>query len=395
VDRGFDTYNLVGDMRSEARISRRRAFAFACVGSILAAAVVASGCDSASFVPPRPAGLVGPGSGAPGSPAAPAAGVTGAPTAGARPIELIVGHREVDESEDLKAKARAQAGIDKARIRISVAGEKETPGRPADLVREASARHPMALVVEVTDPTDRELAQAIGEARAGGVPVVLVGHPLAAPSPASSSPSGEPILVVPEAFPASARILVDAAINNARNAKLKIDGGAVLVINTAGDPLIDDRAQALRNALREAGVKNIQEIRFDLDLDLAKQKVVELLRADRKPGMVFSPDQVGFSAAYNATTVLGDERPFVVAGYSNDESGATMARTGEFAAVAIFSPERLIRKAITTAVLAAEGKRFPERIEIRIPVHVSPPSSGAPQMSAMRAKAKQAAEGRQ
>ena len=98
--------------------------------------------------------------------------------------------------------------------------------------------------------------------------------------------------------------------------------------------------------MREAGVKNIQEIRFAGDLDEAKKKVIELLRADRKPGMVFSPDQIGFSASYNGTSVLGDERPYVVAGYSNDESGSIMARSGEFAAVAIFSPERLIRKAI-------------------------------------------------
>ena len=71
------------------------------------------------------------------------------------------------------------------------------------------------------------------------------------------------------------------------------------------------------------------------------------------------------------------------------------ARSGEFAAVAIFSPERLIRKAITTGVLAAEGKRIPERVELRIPVHVSPPKTGAPQMNSMRAKSKQAAQRRQ
>jgi ABC-type sugar transport system substrate-binding protein len=398
VDRGFDTESLVGDLRSQAQISRGRACAFACAGVILAGAVVFSGCDSASFVPPRPAGLVGSGAGAPTATTEPAAGaVSGATTTGARPIELIVGHREAAESEELKGKARAQAGTDKVLIRTSVAGEKDTPGRQADLVREATARHPLALVVEVTDPADRELGLAIGEARAGGLPVVLVGRPLAGtnPSGTSSSRSGEPILVAPEAFEASARILVAAAINNAKNAKFTIDGGAVLVINTASDPLAESRTMALRNALREAGVKNIQEIRFAGDLDEAKKKVIELLRADRKPGMVLSPDQIGFTASYNCTSVLGDERPYVVAGYSNDESGSTMARSGEFAAVAIFSPERLIRKAITTAVHATEGQRVPERVDLRIPVHVSPEKAGAPQMQSMRAKARQAASGRE
>jgi ABC-type sugar transport system substrate-binding protein len=282
----------------------------------------------------------------------------------------------------------------KVRIRISVAGEKETPGREADLVREATARHPLALVVEVTHPSNRELAQAITEARAGGIPVVLVGQALAGTSPAGSSPSGELILVAPEAFATSARTLVDAAINNARNIKFTVDGGAVLVINTAADLLVEDRAQALRNALREAGVKNIREIRFAGDPNEAKQKVIELLRADRKPGMVVSTDQVGLSASYDGTSVLGDERPYVVAGYSHEEGGSNLARTGEFAAVAIFAPERLIRKAITTAVHAAQGQRFPERVDVRIPVHVSPSNAGAPQMKAMRDKAKQAVSGR-
>jgi hypothetical protein len=393
VDRVFDTYSLVGDVKREALISRRRAYACACA-VVLLAAVVLPGCDSTSFVPPRPAGLVGPGSGTPGTATTPAAGVvSGATATGARPIELIASHREATESEELKGRARAQAGIDKVRIRISVAGEKDTPGREADLVREATARHPRALVVEVIDPSDRDLAQAIGQARAGGLPVVLVGRALTGTSPAGSSPSGELILVAPEAFAKSARILVDAAINNARNAKFTVDSGAVLVMNTASDPLVDERALALRNALRDAGVKNIQEIRFAGDLDDAKKKVIELLRADRKPGMVFSPDQIGFSASYNASTTLGDERPYVVAGYSNDESGSTMARSGEFAAVAIFSPERLIRKAVTTALRASEGQRLPERVELGVPVHVSPPSAGAPKMQSMRAKARQSGSG--
>ena len=43
--------------------------------------------------------------------------------------------------------------------------------------------------------------------------------------------------------------LVDAAINNAKNAKFTVDGGTVLVLNTASDSLVDDRAQALRNDL--------------------------------------------------------------------------------------------------------------------------------------------------
>ena len=119
MDRGFDTDCLVRDVRREARFSRGRAYECACAVVILAAFIL-SGCDSASFVPPLPAGLVGPGSGTPGTAAAPAAGVASvATTTGARPIELIAGPREAAESEELKGRARIQAGIDKVRMGLT------------------------------------------------------------------------------------------------------------------------------------------------------------------------------------------------------------------------------------------------------------------------------------
>ena len=53
-----------------------------------------------------------------------------------------------------------------------------------------------------------------------------------------------------------------------------------------------------------------------------------------------------------------------------------MARMGEYAGIAVFSAERLIRKAITTAAHAASGQKFPERGGDGDPVHVSPPEAG-------------------
>jgi ABC-type sugar transport system substrate-binding protein len=199
---------------------------------------------------------------------------------------------------------------------------------------------------------------------------------------------------VPEDFPLSARQLVDSAINNAKNAKLPIEGAVVLVTDTASDILVEDRAEALRAALRDAGVTAIEELHFARDDDAAKKKVAELLKTNPKPGMVFSTDKAALTASYNAMEDLGGDRTYIVAGYSSDESGANMARAGEFAAVAIFSAERLIRKAITTAALAAGGQKFSERVELKIPVHVSPLRSGAPRKNAIL-KAKKEASGKQ
>jgi hypothetical protein len=195
---------------------------------------------------------------------------------------------------------------------------------------------------------------------------------------------------VPEPFSSSARVLVDAVINNAKNAKLAIDGGALLVIDTDSDPLVEDRAQALRAALRGAGITAVEEVPFSRDFDEGKKKVVERLKTNPKLGMVLSTDRVALSASYNAMSNLGEDRIYVVAGYSSDESGATMARAGEFAAVAVYSAERLIRKAITTAALSAAGQKFPERVELKIPVHVSSPRAGAPKKNALQRAKKEA-----
>ena len=55
----------------------------------------------------------------------------------------------------------------------------------------------------------------------------------------------------------------------------------------------------------------------------------------------------------------------------------TRPRSGEFAALAEFVPTRLVRKAITTAVAAAQGRDVPRRVEIPISFHDSPENDGA------------------
>ncbi len=189
-------------------------------------------------------------------------------------IEVILNADvDPDELNVQAAAARTQAGYDRAHVRITVPGEvSESAGKSvtlpksqAKLVRDALARHPkpQVLIVEPSNPTDQELAQAIQEAGTAKVPVVLVGRPLSGgvgTQGASSAPS--PILVTPEPFTASARKLVAAAIRNAKNANLKPENGAIILINSAGDAFLPDRVAAIRDALKAAGVKSIQEVRF-------------------------------------------------------------------------------------------------------------------------------------
>ncbi len=362
---------------------------------LLVFAVVSRGCDSASFVPARPTELGGSNAGSPVGPGATAhttspSSASGSTHSGARAIELITGPRNLADSEALKTTARAQAGRDKTRILIAVTGGTDSPGTEADLVRKAIARNPLALIVEPADPADSELAKSVIEARDRGLPVVVVGRPLAGshPVPAQASGSGKTagpavgplVQVVPELFARSASPLVEAAIRNARNAKLSPAGGAILVINTAGDTLFEDRALALRAALRNAGITTIEELRFAGKADDAQAELLALLRANREPVMVLGTDLLGVSAALHVTGDSGEDRPFVIAGYSSDDGLANMVMAGEYAALAIYNPEKLICKAITTAVAAARGEKLPDRVELMVLVLDSPGNSAAPRM---------------
>jgi ABC-type sugar transport system substrate-binding protein len=367
----------------------------------LAAAMMAlgsSGCGTGDFVPPPPPelrGAVGVGSPGMGSVRGTAkSDLLGSAALAVKGIEVILnGDVDLGEVEVQKAAARTQAGYDRAQIQITVPGEVSEiagksvarPKSQAALVRDALARHPhpQVLIVEPANPADPDLAQAVQEAGAAKVPVILVGRPLsgeASPQGASSGPS--PILVAPSSFTPSARQLVAAAIRNAKSAKLKPEEGAILLINSAGDAFIPDRVAAIRDALKAAGVNSIQEVRFAQDSQLAQKLLTERLKADPKPVLVFSLDFMGATGSNEAAGRIAEERPFIQAGYTSEDHLLRMADAGEFAALGFYIPVRLIRKAVSLAVAVALKKEVPKSVEIPIEIHESPANTGAPQVPA-------------
>ncbi len=154
-----------------------------------------------------------------------------------------------------------QAGLDKVRLKTTVLRDADLPSDQVALVRDAIARHPLALIVEPADPTDTQMAEALQKASAAGIPVVLVNRPMSTKgSAAAAAKAGDPVgkgsgassanavspgtpntsssggarplvLVTPPSFNPAARLLVASAIRNARNAKLDPKGGAVLLMN--------------------------------------------------------------------------------------------------------------------------------------------------------------------
>jgi ABC-type sugar transport system substrate-binding protein len=370
---------------------------------LVVAAWASIGCDSNSFVPPRPEELQGVVGGTTDTANGSAARVdlSAMPSSG-KGIELVLDWHGAEETEVLKSAARTQAGHDTARLKIAVLGEKDSSSRQAELVREAVARHSLALVLEPADPSDPGLALAVREAQDAGVPVVLFGRALAVSQPVEvahadaktgkvgaspapiqgtqaspgSRPARPPIVVMPPSFVPSAQLIVASAIRNAKNAGITPQKAAVLLVDTRSDSFVEQRVTAVRDALKAHQITTIKEIRFESDSTRAARLLSDFLRANPDIVLVFALDYHSFIATRQVSNDLAAERSLIKAGYTSDEQLANTTQFGEFAALAEFTPTRLIRKAITTAGAAAQGRDVPRRVEVQIIFHDSPEKTG-------------------
>jgi len=341
------------------------------------AGLCAIGCDSMSFTPPRPPELSG-------LPSATRPSVEAA-ALGMRSIDVILAPRGGEDIEYLKTAARVQAGLDKVRARIVEvpgAGPELSDWRArAEMIDQVAAENPLAIVIEAPAASIPELSKAAAAARGRGVVIVALGRSLDAEADKSaesepeskSASTAREIVVAPEPFAWSAEVLVADAIRNAENGKLDPQNGALLFINSTSDPLAQDRADALREALKSQGIETIEELRFAGPDGGGREKLVEHLKAHPKITMVFATDFVGINIADKLTEELKDAHPYVIAGYSADETHArNQTLTGQYAAVGVYSADRLLRKGINAAAVAAgRGAEVPDRVEVRVVMHES------------------------
>jgi ABC-type sugar transport system substrate-binding protein len=329
----------------------------------------------------------------------------------ARAFELVLDKHDVSQEGLVAAAARKQAGYENVMLKVTALGEQDPPARQVDLVRDALARRPPALIVEPSDPTDQRMAQVIDRARDEGVPVVLLNRPLPGDEPAANpndakaggSAPTEPgtrkhtaiapkpgsrrplVLVKPPSFTESAQQLVASSLRNAKSANLEPMGGAIIMINSAGDAYIRERATAIRKVLEAIGINKIREIAFSQNSEIGTELLIERLKADPKIMLVFTVDSLTSLATREALNQIVLERPFIVAGYAAEKSYVTATRQSDFAALAEYVPTQLVRRAVTTAVELVRGQGVPGVLEIPIVLHDSPEDSGTAK-SPLRAK---------
>jgi hypothetical protein len=197
--------------------------------------------------------------------------------------------------------------------------------------------------------------------------------PSSAAQSSKSAASATPIiLVAPPSFAASAQELVAAALRNAKEVGLDLQGGALVVSNTAGDPFMAVRTRAIIEALKASGVAPINEARFVKELDAGDKAVADQLEGNPKVGLVFANDHVSALAVRQNVQARAGRRPIVVACYATEDQVTDLTRSVNVAALAEFTPQRLVRKAITTAVSLSQGKDVPPRVEQPVTVHDLP-----------------------
>jgi ABC-type sugar transport system substrate-binding protein len=355
-------------------------------------AVMTAGCDSTSFVPPPPPELNSPAVAPVVTSKGPEVPSTAVGATAGRAVELVAAYHPGEDGVSLDAAARRQAGNDAVRIKVSMLAESEKSVRQAALVREAIARHPLALVVEPLDAADADLSAAIREALDAGIPVVTFG-----PRAPQSKPAGElksaasasakrPIQVVIEPFAPTAKRLVESAMRNAEVGKLDTKGGAVILADPKVDATAAERESSIREALAAAGVTKIDKIDF-VDDASARKALTDYLKANPKTTLVFSLDSKSFLANKDVCDNLSAERPFISAGYSADDNFNAQYNP-QFAAGSNVGASKPVRKAVTTAVHASQGQKIPDVVEIPVLFFDSPATRGLPIVpeSAKRAK---------
>ena len=190
------------------------------------------------------------------------------------------------------------------------------------------------------------------------------------------------VLVAPSSFVPAARQLVASAVRNAKNAKLDPNGGAVIVSDAIGDTFIRDRKLAVRDAIEANGIDTIVDVVFSKSVETGAHLLAEQLNANPKLVLVFALDGSSTAAARQVMAELIPERLFVQSAFAAEGNYGDMTRAGDFAAVAGFIPNRILRKAVSTAISLSRGRDVPNRVEVPVEVQDSDESASTPKSPA-------------
>lgn len=305
-------------------MSRRLCLARVCrlelqaILGILAFSLLA-GCDSVSFVPPRPAGLAGgpearPKTEALASPAhRSAAADEKAPTGKTGSVELILRQPQTGDRQLLERILFRDFGKARVPFRV-VKPETDKPFDAERLAKEiglAAARGVAVLVVEPLDAP--EVRTALQDAEARGVAVLLLDHPL----PSRRANRTLPTISL-KGFDECATALAVTALEDARLLGLPGDGEVVLIQNRAVDGYSKQRQDSIKSAVKALG-RTLLVLEFEGDRYHANTMLVDFLKAHPKVTVILTEEDYGLGAAIDLHRTRSSLGPvgFILGGYAS------------------------------------------------------------------------------
>jgi ABC-type sugar transport system substrate-binding protein len=236
------------------------------------------------------------------------------------------------------------------------------PGREAEAVREMAGRGVSALVVVPATDEREEVGTALAEARAKGLPILMLER---------DAPAGEPGLPLVGFSPddEAARALVEHASKAARDAGYPEDVKAVLLINGPFDVLGRQKVAALHQALEQAHIEALPDLHFEGFQKEARAVLDPLLKEHPEVGIVLAIEDQGVMTAASARDEADPKgRRFVFAGFVNSPDTTKMTEFGLSAAVAEQRIPRLAKRAFDAAFALAEGQSPPQDLTVQTTV---------------------------
>jgi ABC-type sugar transport system substrate-binding protein len=253
---------------------------------------------------------------------------------------------------------RTEGNRNKIIVEVAQPGDKDAPGKQAELIRDAVNRGVAGLLV-VPDP---ESADALVQARDSGAIVVLVDH--------SIELKGKPLPVVAyEPAAKSAEALVAAAIQAAKEFELSPKGPALIVRHKLQDSHSVDRAHALEEALKRANVEVLPPLEFNDEFKELSTRLGQVTTAHPKLPMIFIADEEALmpTAEFRNSMYSGDR--FAMVAYATESKYRKFVTSGQCAAIADVNPPRLAHKALQVLMEIKRGKTPPDRVDLDMAIH--------------------------
>jgi ABC-type sugar transport system substrate-binding protein len=330
-------------------------------------------CDSSSFTPPRPPELGGGPGASGGSPAASvsptAAAVPSVKSSRSRLVELILSQPPSPDRLFLAQFLRRDTGLNLCGFRVTEPeGDQPFSGEQlATKIREAAGRSTGALIVEPIDVP--QVRQALLDAEAKGLPVILLDFPLPSSSPGKSFP-----YTTFRGFAEGGEALVKAVSQDAERFQFPTEARIVVLENRQKDRYSKQRLESITGALKAAG-HSFDLLTFEGEQKGANEVFANYLKTHRV-SMVFGDDEFGVSGAFQALAErhVKGKREFLIGGFAAcDVRLDSYVREGSPGLVNR-NTEGNARKLLKLALDLMDHKPVPERNEVEMPfIHTPPP----------------------